>query len=90
MNILCIKWLLKRHFLKSSTFYNLLGLETIHLLTLRKNYELRVDMEDFNGAKVHASYTSFSISPQAINAEVDGYRLHVSGFTNGGAGELNS
>ncbi|KAG5267479.1 hypothetical protein AALO_G00222220 [Alosa alosa] len=64
-----------------------LGLETIHLLTLRKNYELRVDMEDFNGARVYANYTSFSISPQAINAEVDGYRLHVSGFRNGGAGD---
>ncbi|XP_062374767.1 microfibril-associated glycoprotein 4-like [Sardina pilchardus] len=64
-----------------------LGLETIHLLTLKKNYQLRVDMEDFNGARVYANYTSFSISPQAINAEVDGYRLHVSGFRNGGAGD---
>ncbi|KAL2102881.1 hypothetical protein ACEWY4_002049 [Coilia grayii] len=64
-----------------------LGLETIHLLTLKKNYELRVDMEDFSGARVFANYTSFSISPGAINAEVDGYKLHVSGFRNGGAGD---
>ncbi|KAL2102879.1 hypothetical protein ACEWY4_002047 [Coilia grayii] len=64
-----------------------LGLETIHLLTLKKNYELRVDMEDFNGARVFANYTSFSISPGAINAEVDGYKLHVSGFRTGGAGD---
>lgn len=64
------------------------GLETIHLLTLRKNYELRVDMEDFDGMRVHANYSSFSISPGAVNAEVDGYRLHVSGFRNGGAGQL--
>ncbi|XP_019909086.2 microfibril-associated glycoprotein 4 [Esox lucius] len=64
-----------------------LGLETIHLLTLKKNYELRVDIEDFNGQRVYANYTSFSLSPQAVNAEVDGYRLHVSGFRNGGAGD---
>uniref|UniRef100_A0A3B3R845 Microfibril associated protein 4 n=1 Tax=Paramormyrops kingsleyae TaxID=1676925 RepID=A0A3B3R845_9TELE len=63
-----------------------LGLETIHLLTLKKRYELRVDMEDFQGAKVHAKYSSFAISPKAINAESDGYTLHVSGFKDGGAG----
>ncbi|XP_053097774.1 microfibril-associated glycoprotein 4 isoform X1 [Pangasianodon hypophthalmus] len=64
-----------------------LGLETIHLLTLKKNYELRVDLEDFEGTKVYAKYKSFGISPMAINAELDGYKLHVSGFEDGGAGD---
>ncbi|XP_067110459.1 microfibril-associated glycoprotein 4-like [Osmerus mordax] len=64
-----------------------LGLETIHLLTTKKDYELRVDMEDFEGRRVYANYSSFSISPGAVNAEVDLYRLHVSGFRNGGAGD---
>uniref|UniRef100_A0A3B3R8J2 Microfibril associated protein 4 n=1 Tax=Paramormyrops kingsleyae TaxID=1676925 RepID=A0A3B3R8J2_9TELE len=64
-----------------------LGLETIHILTLKQRYELRVDMEDFQGAKVHAKYSSFSISPQMVNAESDGYTLHVSGFEDGGAGD---
>lgn len=63
------------------------GLDTVYLLTLKKNYELRVDMEDFNGNKVYASYSSFSISPEVTDPELDGYKLHVSGFTDGGAGE---
>ncbi|XP_067089747.1 microfibril-associated glycoprotein 4-like isoform X2 [Osmerus mordax] len=56
-------------------------LENVHLLTLRKKYELRVDMEDFEGAKVHVQYSSFSVGP-----ENDGYQLDLSGFTDGGAG----
>ena len=44
-------------------------------------------MEDFEARRVYANYSSFSISPGAVNAEVDLYRLHVSGFRDGGAGE---
>ncbi|XP_038591626.1 microfibril-associated glycoprotein 4-like [Micropterus salmoides] len=59
-----------------------LGLEPLFHLTLRKKYELLVDMEDFSGNKAFARYSSFS-----IDSESDGYRLNVSGFTNGGAGD---
>lgn len=59
-----------------------LGLETLFHLTLRKKYELLVDMEDFSGNKVFARYSSFSIDPESY-----GYTLHVSGFTDGGAGD---
>ncbi|XP_028424555.1 microfibril-associated glycoprotein 4-like [Perca flavescens] len=59
-----------------------LGLESLYHLTLRKRYELLVDMEDFEGNKVFAHYSSFSIDP-----EYYGYTLHVSGFTDGGAGD---
>ncbi|XP_041818530.1 microfibril-associated glycoprotein 4-like [Chelmon rostratus] len=59
-----------------------LGLENIHQLTRQRKYELLVDMEDFKGVKVFARYSLFS-----IEAECDGYALHVSGFTNGGAGD---
>ncbi|XP_062374648.1 microfibril-associated glycoprotein 4-like isoform X2 [Sardina pilchardus] len=59
-----------------------LGLEGIHRLTAKGNYELRVDMEDFKGNKAFAKYSSFSICN-----ELDGYRLTVSGFQNGGAGD---
>ncbi|XP_045898681.1 microfibril-associated glycoprotein 4-like [Micropterus dolomieu] len=59
-----------------------LGLETLFHLTLRKKYELLVDMEDFSGNKAFARYSSFSIDPESY-----GYRLHVSGFINGGAGD---
>uniref|UniRef100_A0A8C7FD22 Microfibril associated protein 4 n=1 Tax=Oncorhynchus kisutch TaxID=8019 RepID=A0A8C7FD22_ONCKI len=59
-----------------------LGLENIHLLTKRRKYELRVDMEDFEGNRVFAMYSSFF-----LDSEADGYKLHVTGFTNGGAGD---
>ncbi|XP_037610492.1 microfibril-associated glycoprotein 4-like [Sebastes umbrosus] len=59
-----------------------LGLENLFQLTLRKRYELLVDMEDFSGNKVFARYSSFT-----IDSESYGYTLHVSGFTNGGAGD---
>ncbi|KAM4524749.1 microfibril-associated glycoprotein 4-like isoform 1-T4 [Odontesthes bonariensis] len=59
-----------------------LGLESLFHLTQRKKYELLVDMEDFEGNKAFARYSSFS-----IDSESDGYRLQVSGFTDGGAGD---
>ncbi|XP_073697931.1 microfibril-associated glycoprotein 4-like [Garra rufa] len=59
-----------------------LGLENMYQLTRNRNYMLRVDLEDFDGNKVFALYSSFSVGPEA-----DGYQLHVSGFTDGGAGD---
>uniref|UniRef100_A0A8C6SMG5 Microfibril associated protein 4 n=1 Tax=Neogobius melanostomus TaxID=47308 RepID=A0A8C6SMG5_9GOBI len=59
-----------------------LGLETMHLLTKGKAYELRVDMEDFEGQKVYAHYASFSVGPES-----DGYRLSVGTFVKGAAGD---
>ena len=58
------------------------GLDNIHYLTNNKKSELLVDMEDFEGKKVFARYSSFS-----VGAECDGFVLNVSGFINGGAGE---
>ncbi|XP_039990440.1 microfibril-associated glycoprotein 4-like isoform X2 [Xiphias gladius] len=59
-----------------------LGLETMHLLTQAKNYELRVDMEDFEGQKVFAEYSSFSVGPES-----EGYMLNLGRFTRGAAGD---
>ncbi|XP_051993793.1 microfibril-associated glycoprotein 4-like [Xyrauchen texanus] len=59
-----------------------LGLETMYQLTRNRKYMLRVDMEDFTGSKGYALYSSFS-----VDSEADGYRLHVSGFKDGGAGD---
>ncbi|XP_044034177.1 microfibril-associated glycoprotein 4-like [Siniperca chuatsi] len=59
-----------------------LGLENLFHLTLRKQYELLVDMEDFSGNKAFTRYSSFSIEPES-----NGYRLHVSGFIDEGAGD---
>uniref|UniRef100_A0A3P9LZU6 Fibrinogen C-terminal domain-containing protein n=1 Tax=Oryzias latipes TaxID=8090 RepID=A0A3P9LZU6_ORYLA len=62
-----------------------LGLENLFQLCLRKKYELLVDMEDFEGNKAYARYSSFSIGP-----EDEGYKLEVTGFTDGGAGDALS
>ncbi|KTF88906.1 hypothetical protein cypCar_00033199 [Cyprinus carpio] len=59
-----------------------LGLENMYQLTSNRTYMLRVDLEDFDGNKVFALYSFFSVGPEA-----DGYRLQVSGFSNGGAGD---
>ncbi|XP_044034170.1 microfibril-associated glycoprotein 4-like isoform X2 [Siniperca chuatsi] len=59
-----------------------LGLDNIYYLTRNRKYELLVDMEDFEGNKVFARYTSF-----AVDSERSGYLLRVSGFINGGAGD---
>ncbi|KAI5623623.1 microfibril-associated glycoprotein 4-like [Silurus asotus] len=59
-----------------------LGLENIYQLTLKRKYELKVDLQDFSGASALARYSSFS-----IDSEAEGYKLHVSGFINGGAGD---
>ncbi|XP_038591634.1 microfibril-associated glycoprotein 4-like [Micropterus salmoides] len=59
-----------------------LGLENIYQLTKHRKYELLVDMEDFEGKKVFARYSSFSIA-----SECHGFKLSVSGFINGGAGD---
>ncbi|KAG9330006.1 hypothetical protein JZ751_028283 [Albula glossodonta] len=59
-----------------------LGLENIFLLTSTKSCELKVDMEDFEEGSVHSRYSSFH-----IDRESEGYKLHVSGYIDGGAGD---
>ncbi|XP_072513258.1 microfibril-associated glycoprotein 4-like [Salminus brasiliensis] len=59
-----------------------LGLETLYQLTRNRKYELKVDLQDFEGGKAYAQYSSFS-----VESEAEGYRLHVGGFSNGGAGD---
>ncbi|XP_034049305.1 microfibril-associated glycoprotein 4-like isoform X2 [Thalassophryne amazonica] len=59
-----------------------LGLDNIHHLTNQRKSELLVLMEDFSGKKVYARYKLFS-----VDTEYSGYKLHVSGFIKGGAGD---
>ncbi|XP_037399730.1 microfibril-associated glycoprotein 4-like [Pygocentrus nattereri] len=59
-----------------------LGLESLYQLTRKRKYELRVDLEDFEGVKVYAQYSTFS-----VDSEVNGYKLTVAGFIDGGAGD---
>ncbi|KAJ7987376.1 hypothetical protein DPEC_G00325850 [Dallia pectoralis] len=59
-----------------------IGLETMYLLTKSRKYELRVDMGDFEGKKVYAQYSSFT-----VGSESEGYPLTLGSFTDGGAGD---
>ncbi|XP_076109033.1 microfibril-associated glycoprotein 4-like [Mytilus galloprovincialis] len=58
-----------------------LGNQKIHTLTKQANYELRVDISDFDGYKAYARYVTFSIGDASTN-----YRLTVSGYS-GNAGD---
>ncbi|XP_067296621.1 microfibril-associated glycoprotein 4-like [Pseudorasbora parva] len=59
-----------------------MGLENMYQLTHNRKYMLRVDLEDFEGRKGFAQYSTFS-----VGCECAGYQLQVSGFTDGGAGD---
>ena len=57
-----------------------LGNENLHLLTSQRSYELRVDLEDFEGNTVYAEHSFI-----AIDSEQNDYRLTY-GEYNGTAG----
>ncbi|XP_063427716.1 ryncolin-1-like [Mytilus trossulus] len=58
-----------------------LGNDKLHDLTSQGSYELRVDLEDFNGDKWYAKYSTFNIGDQSTN-----YTLTVNGYS-GTAGD---
>ncbi|XP_034156013.1 microfibril-associated glycoprotein 4-like [Pangasianodon hypophthalmus] len=62
-----------------------LGLENLYMMTHNKLYELKVDLEDFDGLTASALYTTFSVGP-----EMNGYVLQVGGFVEKGAGDALS
>ncbi|KAM4631742.1 microfibril-associated glycoprotein 4-like isoform 1-T1 [Discoglossus pictus] len=59
-----------------------LGLKNIHLLLQKKQYSLRIDLEDVT-EKRFVTYDKFFISPLAISPEEDRYKLHIDGFQEG-------
>ncbi|XP_073491652.1 microfibril-associated glycoprotein 4-like [Aquarana catesbeiana] len=67
-----------------------LGLQNIYLLTMKREYELRVDLKDMSNNTSFAQYGNFSLSRNALNPENDGYRLYLGAFTDGEAGDALS
>ncbi|CAG2196205.1 Angiopoietin-related protein 1,Fibrinogen C domain-containing protein 1-A,Fibrinogen C domain-containing protein 1,Fibrinogen C domain-containing protein 1-B,Ficolin-2,Tenascin,Ficolin-1,Microfibril-associated glycoprotein 4,Angiopoietin-related protein 2 [Mytilus edulis] len=57
------------------------GNQNIHTMTKQVNYELRVDISDFDGNKAYARYVTFSVGDESTN-----YRLTVGGCS-GNAGD---
>ncbi|XP_041374676.1 microfibril-associated glycoprotein 4-like [Gigantopelta aegis] len=61
-----------------------LGNEIIHQITRRTVYELRIELEDFEGNTRYAMYSPFSLGSEAEN-----YTLHVASYS-GDAGDALS
>ncbi|XP_014593040.3 ficolin-3 isoform X2 [Equus caballus] len=59
-----------------------LGNENLHQLTLQGTWELRVELEDFNGNRTFASYESFHLL-----GDTDHYQLVLGKFLKGTAGD---
>jgi ficolin len=47
----------------------------MHTLTSKKAYELRVDLQRFNGDRAYAKYSTFSVAGEAAK-----YELNVKGY----------
>ncbi|XP_076125929.1 fibrinogen C domain-containing protein 1 [Alosa pseudoharengus] len=63
-----------------------LGMKRIHALTIQANYELRIDLEDFENSTSFAQYASFGVGLFSVDADEDGYPLTVSDYS-GTAGD---
>lgn len=62
-----------------------LGNEALYVLTNTFKYKLRIDLEDFDGQKRYAEYSSFRIA-----SSTDNYRLNVSGYSGDAGDSLSS
>ncbi|XP_029470531.1 fibrinogen C domain-containing protein 1 [Rhinatrema bivittatum] len=63
-----------------------LGLKKIHILTIQGNYELRVDLEDFENSTTFAHYGTFGVGLFSVDPEEDGYPLTIADYS-GTAGD---
>ncbi|XP_062854550.1 fibrinogen C domain-containing protein 1-like [Trichomycterus rosablanca] len=63
-----------------------LGLKRIHALTIQANYELRIDLEDFENSTSFAQYGSFGVGLFSVDPEDDGYPLSIANYS-GTAGD---
>ena len=53
-----------------------IGNSKISRLTLQRDYELRIDLEDFNGKKIFAKCSTFYVGDVATK-----YKLQVNGYS---------
>ncbi|XP_062310791.1 fibrinogen C domain-containing protein 1 [Osmerus eperlanus] len=63
-----------------------LGLRRMHALTSQSNYELRIDLEDFENGTAFAQYATFGVGLFSVDPDEDGYPLTVSHYS-GTAGD---
>ncbi|MCJ8748715.1 hypothetical protein PDJAM_G00167980 [Pangasius djambal] len=63
------------------------GLRQIHALSIQANYELRIDLEDFENSTAFAQYDMFGVGLFSVDPEDDGYPLTIGDYTAGTAGD---
>ncbi|XP_058861509.1 fibrinogen C domain-containing protein 1-like isoform X1 [Acipenser ruthenus] len=63
-----------------------LGMKRIHALTMQANYELRIDLEDFENSTAFAHYGTFGVGLFSVDPDEDGYPLTVADYS-GTAGD---
>ncbi|KAL1275051.1 hypothetical protein QQF64_027865, partial [Cirrhinus molitorella] len=63
-----------------------LGLKQIHALSIQGNYELRIDLEDFENSTAFAQYGVFGVGLFSVDPEDDGYPLTIADYS-GTAGD---
>ncbi|KAJ7988363.1 hypothetical protein DPEC_G00322780 [Dallia pectoralis] len=63
-----------------------LGLKQIHALSIQGNYELRIDLEDFDNSTAYAQYGTFGVGLFSVDPDDDGYPLTVGEYS-GNAGD---
>lgn len=61
-----------------------LGNENIFMLTNMERYELRVEVEDFDGERRYAKYDNFK-----IHGEADDYKLEIDGYSGTAGDSMN-
>ncbi|GAA6073889.1 fibrinogen C domain-containing protein 1, partial [Tachysurus ichikawai] len=57
------------------------GLRQIHALSIQANYELRIDLEDFENSTAFAQYDMFGVGLFSVDPEDDGYPLTIGDYT---------
>ncbi|XP_066568859.1 fibrinogen C domain-containing protein 1-like [Amia ocellicauda] len=63
-----------------------LGMKRIHALTIQANYELRIDLEDFENSTAFAQYGTFGVGLFSVDPDEDGYPLTIADYS-GTAGD---
>lgn len=63
------------------------GLKQIHALSIQGNYELRIDLEDFENSTAYAQYGTFGVGLFSVDPDDDGYPLTVGDYS-GNAGTV--
>lgn len=58
-----------------------LGLRQMHALSIQANYELRIDLEDFENSTAFAQYDMFGVGLFSVDPEDDGYPLTIGDYT---------